>query len=469
MPPFVYAAEVPRSSHYRCWLDGVEHTVIDSLKGQIVRAAGEPKVEVEIESLEPIDSLVVRPLQRGIKAAMTGKRIRFTLDRHDNISIEINDHLDAPLFIFWDPPVETPENDGKTIIFKAGQIHEVGKMILGSGDRVFLEGGAVVRAWLLIENAVDVRVWGPGVLDQSKRDFRENTIYVRKSREVLLEDVLLLDTFSWSLHLSFSEDVRINRVRIIGWRPNCDGIDVLSSSHVAIRDCFFRNADDCVAIKSGKWDMDETGVMEDITVERCVFWNDLPGNAMEIGFELDNRLVQSVHFRDCDIIHVLLGAAFSIHNGGTARIEDVSFEDIRIEDLRDEFADLYVGLSIYSLDCPKEFFRTNPDRLPAPSERQETSSPDNQMQWILPLNQEESSLCAGGRGSVDKVRFHRIAFSGAPILIVLKGYDDKHTVSNVTFTEISCAGKPVKEWPVDMLRMSHARAVRFEGKTVSPD
>jgi|GEM_PF-1240941 len=220
---------------------------------------------------------------------------------------------------------------------------------------------------------------------------------------------------------------------------------------------------------SGKWDMDETGVMEDITVERCVFWNDLPGNAMEIGFGLNNRPVKSVHFRDCDIIQVLLGAAFSIHNGGAAKIKDVSFEDMRTEDLRDEFADLYVGLSIYSLDCPKEFFRTNPDRLPAPSGRQDTSSPDNQMQWILPLNQEESSLCAGGRGSVDKVRFHRIAFSGAPILIVLKGYDDKHTVSNVTFTEISCAGKPVKEWPVDMLRMSHTRAVRFEGKTVSPD
>ncbi|MFA6288045.1 MAG: glycosyl hydrolase family 28 protein [Opitutaceae bacterium] len=462
--PFVYAPEVPRSARYHCLLDGREQVVLDSPKGHIVRAAGAPGVAVEIAVTVPVESVVVRPLALGIKPRVVGNRIFFNLERHASVSVEFNGDLDAPLLLFYDAPVPTPAPDSRTRVFAAGRIHEAGEIKVASGQRVFLEGGAVVRGRLVIENAEDVRVWGPGVLDQSTRDVRKNTLYVRRSTRVVIEDVLLLDTFEWSLHLSFSNHVDIRRVRIVGWRANSDGIDILSSSHVAIADCFLRNADDCIAIKAGKWDPDPDGVMENITVERCVLWNDIPGNAFEIGFELNNRALRGVHFRDCDIIHVLRGAAFSIHNAGVSRVEDISFTDIRVEDLRDEFADLYIGLSIYSPDRPPEYFVPGGPRRWTPREHQDHISPDNAAQWWLPLDEAERLRYAPGRGSISDVRFHRISFRGPPARIVLKGYDADHVVARVSFSEITSEGRPVDAWPADLLRTAHVRDITFAAR-----
>jgi hypothetical protein len=58
------------------------------------------------------------------------------------------------------------------------------------------------------------------------------------------------------------------------------------------------------------------------------------------------------------------GAVFSIHNGDSASVEDVRFENIRVEDARDKLADFRVGLSIYSQDCPERYHRRNPKRQP---------------------------------------------------------------------------------------------------------
>ncbi|MFA6962128.1 MAG: glycosyl hydrolase family 28 protein [Opitutaceae bacterium] len=465
--PFVYAPEVPRSSVYQVRLDGREHVVLETPKGHVVRAAGSSGVEVEIETTAQIQSCVVRPLSLGIKPRIEGGRVRFRLERHASISVEFNDDLESSLLLFYDAPIPAPLPDENTRVFSAGRIYDIGAVTLTSHQRVFLEGGAVVRGQFAIENAEDVRIQGPGVLDQSTRTVRKNTLYVRRSHDVVIEDVLLLDTFEWSIHLSFSRDVSLRRVRVIGWRPNCDGIDILSSSFVTVSDCFLRNADDCIAIKAGGREPDPEGVVESIQVERCVLWNDLPGNAFEVGFELNNHAVRGVHFRDCDVIHVLRGAAFSIHNSGVSRVEDVSFTDIRVEDLRDEFADLYIGLSVYSPDRPPEYFVPGGPRRWTPPEHQDPVSPDNASQWWLPLDSAEHARFAPGRGSISNVRFQRIRFHGSsPARIVIKGYDDEHAVRDVHFSEIMFDGRTVDEWPEEQLRLSHTRNIVFAGRVL---
>jgi len=456
--------QVPRSALYRCWLDDEEHCVVDSVKAHVVRAAGDSHVQVTIACQQPIESVVVRPLALGIKPTHDGAKISFTLETHASISIEINDDLNAPLLLFWDAPVQTPEPDATTTIFRAGEVHNVGELVVASEQRIFLEGGAVVRGQLKIDRATNVRVWGPGILDQSTRTVPMYTVHVRHSSNVILEDILLLDTYGWSLHLEYSNHIDINRVRIIGTRGNSDGIDVVSSSHVAIRNCFLKTLDDCIAIKSGNFETEDSQTMEDVVVTNSVMWNEIPGNAMEVGFELNNRLVKGIHFNNCDIIHVLRGAAFSIHNSGGAHVEDVSFENIRLEDVRDEFVDLYIGLSIYSKDCPHEFFRLNPDRRPVPQHRRDNVSPDNSEQWLLATNAQENSQIAAKRGSISNVRFRNIRFVGGPIRIVIKGYDEAHAISNVSFSDISCDGNAMSHWPQDMVRIEHAKDVVFAGQ-----
>lgn len=465
--PFVYPPEALRSTRYRCRLNNREHVVLDSARGHVVRAAGGPGVDVDIENDGPVKSCVVRPRSLGIEPRFEGNHVHFRLKHYANLSIEINGANTLPLFLFYDAPVETPSPDARTVVFRAGRIYETGAIAVSSGQRIFIEGGAIVRGTLVIENAEDVQVRGPGVLDQSNRNSRRNTLYVRHSRNVVIEDVLLLDTFGWSLHLSFSEQIDIRRVRIIGWRANCDGIDILSSSNVAVQDCFFRNADDCIAIKSGKWDPDPEGIMENISIERCVLWNDTPGNAFEIGFELDNQSVRKVRVSDCDIIHVMRGAVVSIHNAGKSRVEDVCVEGIRIEDARDEFVDLYVGLSVYSPDRPLEYFIPEGPRRWVPPEHQDPISPDNKGQWWLPLDQKERGRFAGGRGSISGIRFDRISFESRLAPIILSGYDDEHSVSNVSFSGISLGGKTVMTWPSELLRMRHALDITLEGQPIS--
>ena len=70
---------------------------------------------------------------------------------------------------------------------------------------------------------------------------------------------------------------------------------------------------------------------------------------MEIGHELRSRHVRDITFRDCDILHVHgMGAAISINNGGQALVENIRYEDIRIEHYYDNLFWIRVIESRYS-------------------------------------------------------------------------------------------------------------------------
>ena len=135
--------------------------------------------------------------------------------------------------------------------------------------------------------------------------------------------------------------------------------------------------------------------MENVVVQRSVIWNAEWGNALEIGFELLTPHVRNIVWRDCDIIRVETGAVFSIHNGDSATVEDVRFENIRIEDARDKLVDFRVGLSIYSQDCPERYHRRNPNRKPTGAG-----------QWVpwTSLTAEEQAVGRQNRGAIRNIR-----------------------------------------------------------------
>ena len=105
--------------------------------------------------------------------------------------------------------------------------------------------------------------------------------------------------------------------------------------------------------------------------------------------------VRNIVWRDCDIIRVETGAVFSIHNGDSAVIENVQFENIRVEDARDKLVDFRVGLSIYSQDCPERYHRRNPNRKPT------GAGP-----WVPweKLTAEEQAVARQNRGAIRNVR-----------------------------------------------------------------
>ena len=126
--------------------------------------------------------------------------------------------------------------------------------------------------------------------------------------------------------------VNIDNVRIVGqWRYNTDGIDVVNSDHVSIKNCFIRSFDDTISIKA-IYDYEKP--IEEITVENCVLWCGW-GKTCEIGIETQGVEYKNIAFRNCDVIHSAYGI-MTISNGNYADMHHISFEDMRIEMQRGE-------------------------------------------------------------------------------------------------------------------------------------
>jgi hypothetical protein len=221
---------------------------------------------------------------------------------------------------------------------------------------------------------------------------------------------LVLGSYGWTIVPWNCRDVQLTNVKVFSWRDNDDGLDICSSRNVTVDRCFFRTKDDCIAIKAPRKEYFPAGKppansssparveydfdVDTVVVQRSVFWNAEWGNALEIGFELRTPQVKNILWRDCDIIRVERGAVFSVHNGDFASVEDVWFENIRVEDARDKLLDLHVGLSIYSQDCPERYHRRNPQRKPTGAG-----------QWVPydRLTADEQAVARQNRGAIRNV------------------------------------------------------------------
>jgi polygalacturonase len=73
-----------------------------------------------------------------------------------------------------------------------------------------------------------------------------------RAKNVLIEDVTIVNAPFWVIHPTFSTNVTVRRVKIVSHGPNNDGVDPESSRYVLIEDSLFDTGDDCIALKSGR-------------------------------------------------------------------------------------------------------------------------------------------------------------------------------------------------------------------------
>ena len=73
-----------------------------------------------------------------------------------------------------------------------------------------------------------------------------------KCSNILVEGVTFKNSSMWFLNPVLCKNVTFNKVSTDGVGPNNDGCDPESCTDVLIKDCFFNNGDDCIAIKSGR-------------------------------------------------------------------------------------------------------------------------------------------------------------------------------------------------------------------------
>ncbi|CAM3426389.1 glycosyl hydrolase family 28 protein [Zobellia roscoffensis] len=443
-----FAKEYPRAQDFQVTAEGKELPVLEGTIAAMSYAIIKGKCTVTVVRDKSFKKVVVRPLSAGIKPKIIGNKVIFSIPKAMNLSIEFDDDIKRPLFLFTSPERENvPSKDDPNVrYYEAGKIYDAREIRLYDNETLYLEPGAIVQGYVTADNVNNIRILGSGILDQSARKtLKVNSILLTECENVLIQDVQIHDAWGWTLHPRGCDNVIIDNHKQTGWRANCDGIDIEASHNVEVKNSFIRSSDDCIAIKSKQPDIVRrrgSPKVDSVLIENTVLWNAIGGNALEVGFELKGDYVQNITFRDCDVIRVERGAALSIHNAEDTTVRNVTFENVRVEDARDELIDLYIGLSIYSVDIPAKYSRrfgfNIPDSLKDPDAN------DNRSQWLY-LPQSERSSYSKNRGQIENVIFKDIQVVSEKVIpSLIKGWDDDYSVDGVVIENLTFGGKRMR-------------------------
>ncbi|PWM73537.1 MAG: hypothetical protein DBX59_04765 [Bacillota bacterium] len=276
---------------------------------------------------------VVRPLEKNVSVKETGNRAEFTVTEAGTYIFEPYGRHCA-LHVFVDAP-RVYDKEGATMYFGAG-LHFTGVINVKSGDRIFLDNGALVYGSILAHDATDVKIYGNGVLDDSYEvritphcyeDYTKGNIRLYNCKNVSVEGIILRDSANWCFSMYECEDIFIDNVKIVGqWRYNTDGIDLMNCRRVNIENCFVRSFDDSICMKATEG---FKGDVTDISVKNCTLWCDW-GRTLEIGLETACDEYARISFENCYLVHNS-AAALDVQGGNYARLHDISFKDMAVE------------------------------------------------------------------------------------------------------------------------------------------
>lgn len=367
---------------------------------------------------------MVRPLSRNIKATWTDSTtIEFRLDTPEYLSIEFNGDRKHNLHLFANHP-ETETYTGKekdcinwtgknnhdvfvqnaSLIYFGPGVHKPkdlpsGEIKIPSNTTVYLAPGAIVKAKLCVDRAKNVRIIGRGILDHPLRG-----VEITFSKNVLVDGITMVNPQHYTVFGGESENITIRNIKSFSRHGWSDGIDLMCCKNVTIENVFLRNSDDCIALYNHRWWY--WGGSKDITVRRATLWADV-AHPFHFGSHGDDRskngeTLKNVHISDCDILNADGDGILCMRCGDKNTLKNITFDNIRIEDV--ERGRLF-NLQVY--------FSAKYNRAPG--------------------------------NSITGVTLRNITFTGDESKLsrsFIKHYDEKRTVSNVKFENITVNGRP---------------------------
>lgn len=335
---------------------GRSRSVLTSLA--MVDFSGEIEIEVRCLRTTP-RNVRIRPANSRISARIEGNAVRFTLDRPQNLSIEIDGDIfhNLQLFAGAIPEQRLPSGASNEVYFAPG-VHLIGTLNLQSGTNVYLAGGAVVVGGFSVAHAHDVKIEGhgilisprlvqPGVLKSNSPEIhpnagtegkRHDAVLVEFSRNVKVAGITVISA-GYTVLTGQSENVEIRDMKSFSAGGNNDGIDVFSSQHVVIDGVFMRNSDDTIALYGHRWNY--YGDLTDVTVENSTLWADVAHPILVGTHGNPDRpeVLSRLYFKNIDILdhrepQIDYQGCMSLNAGDANLIKDVLFEDIRVDDFR---------------------------------------------------------------------------------------------------------------------------------------
>jgi hypothetical protein len=329
------------SSTYRVWVNGTSIPVYTArgVHGGAYAFAtfdfkGAVRVAITASSTSDLRRAVVRPAAARILTETEGDALIISLDAPRKLSIE-PDGINNPLLLFANRPETNPPKQGDPgVIFFGPGIHKPNRIVLRSGETLYLAGGAVVKGAVIARQADHIRIRGRGILDGTDWPWTKgpagHLIGIENCSDVTIEDVVLRGSFAWTLVPMRCKDVTIRNVKIVNSRvQNDDGINPCNSQNVLIEDCFVRTDDDCVALKGLQHLNAPDAPVRGITVRNCVFWCDR-ARIFLFAHESQAPAIEDLHYHDCDVIHYVM-TPFLLEPGELMPIRNARFENFRIE------------------------------------------------------------------------------------------------------------------------------------------
>jgi hypothetical protein len=332
-PVFVYQARVSKYPINQIW-PGYQRPKDQTEIASFAYFDIKGEVAIRIIAKREIKTLDIRPMEYGIKPTIKGNTIEFTLSKPSQFVVEVNGYHQA-LHIFANPveKYSIDKQDPKVHYFGPG-IHEAGVINLKSNETVLIDGGAVVHGVISSENSRNIKIMGRGILDASniERGKAPNMIMLKNVVNAYIDGIILRDSHEWTVINTNCDSITINNIKLIGlWRYNADGIDMVNSKNITIRNTFIRSFDDGIVIKGFKYANNEPfKTIENINVDNCVLWNDW-GRALELGAEIVTDTMKNISFSNCYIPH-FTAVAMDIQNCDKGYVKNVRFDNISIED-----------------------------------------------------------------------------------------------------------------------------------------
>lgn len=336
-------------------------------------------VQVTVTYREPITSAKLLPVSSAaIPLTVKNNTVRFVLARPGNLTLEVNNKLIQTLHIFANPMDSSPPSPkdpnvlffgpgahqlsnlqvppGKTVFYFGPGMHTIDNLVVHDGQTVYISGGAVVRAairegepssqikrsggsglfTLYKEPAIKllgsgIKFRGRGILDGSQT--LGKYLLRIEGQDISLEGVILQDPGVWTMPMMYSDHVSVSNLKLLGYRTNSDGMDIVSSRDVTVQGCFIRTLDDNITIKTIAHDPNTRTPGDEarnIVVQGNVLWVE-GAHGLTIGTQ-EEAAVNTVTFSNIDIIHALgRTPTLAVDLNGSAEVGNVRFENIRID------------------------------------------------------------------------------------------------------------------------------------------
>jgi polygalacturonase len=166
--------------------------------------------------------------------------------------------------------------------------------------------------------------------DNDTPSFKINTLRIDDSTDVLVDGIVVRDPVFWNTLIFDSDKVTIQNFKVINRRPTTtaynqtDGVDFDCSTNGKLYNAFIYSGDDSMSPKreqEGKLDT------KAITYEKVVAYSN--SAATKIGTKTYGQVIEDITFKDIDVVKA--GRALGINADDTAVIQNITWQDVRVE------------------------------------------------------------------------------------------------------------------------------------------